>query len=87
MFAKCVDKVTFKDIPKSYFSFFSTKELKNRPNEGEGVLQICYHPKSYFVGELKPNATFQNTKITPSGRKKKEGENKLGVSCAKLSRS
>ena len=33
-----------------------------------------FHPKSYFLCDLKPHAKFKNPTITPSGRKVSEAE-------------
>jgi hypothetical protein len=41
-----------------------------------GVPRICFHTKSFFFGELKPNAKFRNPTITPSGRKVTQAERK-----------
>ena len=35
---------------------------------------IFVYPNSYFFGDLKPHAKFQNPMITPSGRKESEAE-------------
>ena len=41
-----------------------------------GVPLIFFHPKSYFLCDLKPHAKFHNPTITPSGRKVSEAERK-----------
>ena len=41
---------------------------------GRVVPQVFPHLKSYIFCQLKPRPTFQNSKITPSGKKVTEGE-------------
>jgi hypothetical protein len=54
-----------------HFSFFSGKNPKKMTHlgAGGGVPQICVHPISYFLCDLKPHKKFQYPTITPSGRK------------------
>ena len=70
----------------SNFRLKKSKKNKSTSRSQEGSLILFSHPKSYFFGNLKPHAKFQNHTITPSGRKvskaeerKKEEREKAGA--------
>ena len=41
-----------------------------------GVPHFFSYPKSYFFGDLKPHAKYQNPRTTPSGRKVTQADRK-----------
>ena len=65
-----------------YFSFFLKK--KRDPRGAGGVPQICFHPKSYIVCDLRPHQKFQKPTISPYGRKVTTGEREERKTSRKL---